>query len=273
MDADAFFEALASVPNFRTASFRDLEMVPRGKGYRFTGHAAVFDEAALIDTIPGVGELTEEVRSGAFRSVLARGANIPLTLEHDPKIVYATTRSGRLKLAEDARGLAVDANLPDTTAVRDLKANVDADIVTGMSFGFVAGAGNQHVERRPKGRHRVLTGFKKLLDVCATWDPTYPSAEAQFRSMTMQLADSAESVQQLLMGAYPQLQQEGTEEEGTDAPEPPADEPPPDGEEPDDGTREPAGVPEEEQRSGSVTAAQRRLQLLIYETGGDERVY
>ena len=271
MDADQFFEALASVPNFRTSSFRDLEMVPRGKGFRFQGHAAVYDEPAFIDLIPGVGELTEEVRSGAFREVLQAGANIPLTLEHDAKVVYATTRSGRLKLTEDGKGLAVDANLPDTSAVRDLKANVDADIVTGMSFGFVAGPKHQHVELRPKGRHRILTGFKKLLDVCATWDPTYPSAEAQFRSMSLTLADSAESVQQLLMGAYPQLQSQGTDEEGTDAPEPPADEPPPDGEDEDDGTTPAAGVTEEEHRS--VAAAQRRLQLLIYETGGDERVH
>jgi HK97 family phage prohead protease len=268
MDADAFFDALAAVPNFRTAAFSDLEMVPRGKGFRFQGHAAVFDEPALIDTIPGIGKLTEEVRSGSFRTVLALGANVPLTLEHDPKVVYATTRSGRLKLTEDTKGLAVDANLPDTSAVRDLKANVDADIVRGMSFGFVAGAGNQQIERRPSGRHRILTGFKKLLDVCATWDPTYPSAEAQFRSMTMTLADSAESVQQLLMGAYPQLQAQGTEEEGTEETDPPADEPPPDGEPPDDGTSDDAGAAEQR----SVTAAQRRLQLLIYELGGDERV-
>jgi HK97 family phage prohead protease len=271
MDADAFFEALASVPNFRTASFNDLEMVPRGKGYRFTGHAAVFDTPALIDEIPGVGRLTEEVRRGSFTEVLRLPANIPLTLEHDPKMVYATTRSGRLKLAEDAKGLAVDANLPDTTLVRDLKANVEAGIVQGMSFGFVAGSSNQHVERRSGGRHRVLTGFKKLLDVCATWDPTYPSAEAQFRSMSMTLADSAESVQQLLMGAYQQLQAQGTEEEGTEPTDPPAPEPPPDGEEEQEGTSDPAGVTEEERRS--VAAAQRRLQLLIYETGGDERVY
>lgn len=268
MDADAFFEALANVPNFRTASFTDLEMVPRGKGFRFQGHAAVFDEPTLIDEIPGVGKLTEEVRRGAFGRVLGLGANIPLTLEHDPKIVYATTRSGRLKLGEDNKGLAVDANLPDTSLVRDLKANVDADIVRGMSFGFVAGAGNQQIERRSGGRHRILTGFKKLLDVCATWDPTYPSAEAQFRSMTMTLADSAESVQQLVMGAYPQLHAQGTDDDGMGEEEPPADDPTPDGDQPDDGDSAEAGAPEHR----SVAAARKRLQLLIYETGGDERV-
>jgi HK97 family phage prohead protease len=263
MDADAFFEALASVPNFRTASFNDLEMVPRGKGYRFTGHAAVFGEAAYIDTIPGVGKLTEEVLPGAFDEVLRQDANIPLTLEHDPKTVYATTRSGRLKLGVDGKGLAVDANLPDTSAVRDLKANVDADIIRGMSYGFVLGPlRNQRVEVRSGGRHRILQGFKKLLDVCATWDPTYPSAEAQFRSMTMQWADSAESVQQLLMGAYPQLQEQGTDE-GTGEGEPPADDPPPDGEGQGDGESEASGVVE----LRSIAARRRALSLYLIEHG------
>src|SRR5205807_5944358 len=141
----------------------------------------VFDEEAVIDEIPGIGRLTESVQRGAFRKVLQQPANIPFTLEHDPKMVYATTRSKRLKLSEDTKGLAVDADLPDTSMSRDLFAMVEADVVSGMSFGFVTGPRSNHqVEQRTNGCHRRLLGFKKLLDVCATWDPTYPSAEAQF---------------------------------------------------------------------------------------------
>jgi HK97 family phage prohead protease len=63
--------------------------------------------------------------------VLQHDANIPFTLEHDENRVLATTRSKRLKLAEDTKGLAVEADLPDTTLARDLHALVEADVVDG----------------------------------------------------------------------------------------------------------------------------------------------
>jgi HK97 family phage prohead protease len=149
----AFFEALALVPNWRTATFNDMEMKPQKSGFRFSGHAAVFDEEAELGDIPGVGRVTESVARGAFRKVLQRDANIPFTLEHDENRVLATTRSKRLKLAEDTKGLAVEADLPDTTLSRDLHALVEADVVEGMSFGFVTGYPQNHrIERRSNGR-------------------------------------------------------------------------------------------------------------------------
>lgn len=215
MDPASYFDALALVPNWRTATFNDMEMKPQGGGFRFQGHAAVFDEEAELGNIPGIGRVTESVARGAFRKVLQHDANVPFTLEHDENRVLATTRSKRLKLAEDTKGLAVEADLPDTSLARDLHALVQADVVTGMSFGFVTGPPENHrVEKRSTGRHRTLLGFKKLLDVCATWNPTYRGAEAQFRSLTMQYVDSPESLQQLLLGAYPQLWEQGNELEG-----------------------------------------------------------
>lgn len=267
METDAFFDALAAIPNFRSATFNDLEMTPQAKGFKFRGHAAVFDEDAVIDEIPGLGVLTESVQRGAFRKVLQQNANIPFTLEHDPKMVYATTKSGRLRLAEDTKGLAVDADLPDTTLSRDLQALVEADVVTGMSFGFVTGTPQNHrIEQRSNGRHRVLTGFKKLLDVCATWDPTYPSAEAQFRSQAMLYVNSPTDWQQLLMGAYPQLQGQGRPVDGTDEEETPVDET----EVPDGG---PVGGGEgDESRVAehrSVAARRRALSLYLINAGDD----
>lgn len=210
MDPAAYFDALALVPNWRTATFNDMEMKPQGRGFHFAGHAAVFDEEAELGDIPGIGRVTESVARGAFRKVLQFDANIPFTLEHDENRVLATTRSKRLKLNEDTKGLAVEADLPDTSLARDLQALVEANVVTGMSFGFVTGSPDNHrVERRSTGRHRTLLGFKSLLDVCATWNPTYRGAEAQFRSLTTQYLDSPESLQQLLLGAYPQLSEQG----------------------------------------------------------------
>lgn len=268
LELEKFFDALAVVPNWRTATFNDLEMKAEGRGFRFRGHAAVFDEEAEIDNIPGVGTLTESIQRGAFRKVLQEPANVPFTLEHDATKVFATTKSKRLKLAEDAKGLSVDADLPDTSMARDLQALVDGDVVTGMSFGFVLGpTTNQRIERRSNGHHRRLLGFKKLLDVCATWDPTYPSAEAQFRSASMTYVDSAESLQQLLMGAYPQLQGQGNETVDTEQETTPDDdETPPDGTEDVVVDGDGSGVAETRTQR-SVAARKRALSMYLIEHG------
>jgi hypothetical protein len=71
------------------------------------------------------------------------------------------------------------------------------------------GRGNQKIEQRDGRYHRLLTGFKKLLDVSTTWNPAYPNTEAQFRSKALEYADSPESWQRILMGAYPQLEDTG----------------------------------------------------------------
>jgi HK97 family phage prohead protease len=173
--------------------------------------------------VADLGDFTESIERGAFRKALASAPNVPLLVEHDPTKLLATTRSGTLKLSEDTRGLKVEANVADTQLGRDVRTLVKRGDVYGMSFGFVAGAGNQRVENRSGRPHRALTGFKKILDVCTTWDPAYRRAEAQFRSMTMQYADSPESLQQLLMGAYPQLQGQGDDADGTGEEEAPAD--------------------------------------------------
>jgi HK97 family phage prohead protease len=265
---EQYFDALALLPNYRTATVQDLEITRQDKGFRFRGHAAVFDEEALIDEIPGIGRVTESIARGAFDRVLQSDANIPFTLEHDPTKVYATTRSGLLKLAPDAKGLDVDANLPPTTMAKDLHELVNAGVINGMSFGFVAGKGNQTVERRSDGRHRTLLGFKKLLDVTATWDPTYRSAEAQFRSLTMQYVDSPESLQQLLMGAYPQLGEQGDGIEVTGEETQADDQGAPDGvAEPGDGEDEEPGV-EEQRNALSLAARRRRLSFYDLTHGG-----
>lgn len=211
MELDAYFDALAVIPNMRSAAFDDLDMKRSGKGFRFVGHAGVYDEEALIDDIPGVGEIRETVMRPAFEPVVrkmeADGVNIPFTIEHDEKKVLATTRSKRLQLTADSKGLAVEADLPPTTLSRDLFENYEAGIVTGMSYGFVTGPrsqGNFTIERRSSGALRTITGFKRLLDVTATWNPTFLSAEAQFRSQALRFADSAESLQQILRGAFAQ---------------------------------------------------------------------
>lgn len=248
---DRFLNAYDEVPNQRRAELTNAEIVTVTDGYVFDGYAAVFEAGADIATPRGA--FSEEIRRGAFRKVISSGANVPFVLEHDRAQLLGTTRSGRVRLTEDQRGLRVQANLADTSRARDLKALVESGDITGMSFGFVAGRDNTDWSQRSGKPHRVIKGFQQLLDVCTTWDPAYAATEAQFRSLALANPADTESLQQLLAGVYPQLEQQGND-----------DAPPPavvDGE-------------DEQQATGAaatprLAARRRQLQLLTITLGGD----
>jgi HK97 family phage prohead protease len=260
VDLDKFFDALALVPNLRSVAFTDAEMVENAKGYTFDGIAAPVGVAADL------GEFTEEYERGSFRRFLAGCRdNIPLCHEHNPRDLLASTRTGRLKLAEEVRGLRARADVVKTPFSEQIKALVDAGEIGGMSIGMVVGRGNAQVEMRDGRPHRMIRNFKKLLDVCTTFDPAYVATEAQFRSMSMQYADSPESLQQLLSGAYPQLQGQGDDLDGNGDEALDSGVPALDGEQEHEVESDGSGVAE--QRTRSVAARRRALSLYLIEHG------
>jgi HK97 family phage prohead protease len=262
MDVQQFFDDLALIPNWRSAQFNDLTVSDLDDGgFRFEGHAAVFGD------ITDLGEFTESIERGAFRKVLTSAPNIPLLVEHDPTKLLATTRAQTLRLAEDTKGLRVEADVADTSLGRDVRALVKRGDLYGMSFGFVSGRGNHKVSRRDGKIHRSLTGFKKILDVCATWDPAYRNAEAQFRSLTMRYADSPGKLQQLLMGAYPQLEAQGSEPVDREEEEAPAELVPAPDEEQVNEVGEGEASRAAEEPSLSAAAARNRLLVMSLDLG------
>ena len=100
-------------------------------GRKLAGYAATFGTPAQI------GGFSESIRAGAFRKSLLNPTNDVLALvDHDPGRLLARTGSGTLRLAEDARGLAFELDLPDTTLGRDVLALAERRDLGGMSFGF-----------------------------------------------------------------------------------------------------------------------------------------
>lgn len=241
-----FADAIDDAPSLRTAPFSDLEVLTVRDDLIFDGYAAVFDQRADL------GEHTEELRHGAFRKFLSTGANIPLVHEHDTSQLLGTTKSGRVRLSEEPRGLRVQANLAKTDLSQRIKSLVEAGDVTGMSFGFVCGRGNADWEYGALKPHRIIKGFKNILDVCTTYDPAYAGAEAQFRSLAFTHPESAEALKQLLTGVYPaQLEEEHEETRSA--------------EEEVDGA--PSGV-----STPRLAARKRQLELLTITLEGSERL-
>ena len=111
-------------------AFQDLEIRAEGDGMTLRGYAAVFNSPS--QPLP----FTETIEPGAFRDSLNSRNDIKLLWNHDTSIVLGSTRAGTLRLAEDDRGLYVDADLPDTQAGRDAAVSIQRGDVTGFSFGF-----------------------------------------------------------------------------------------------------------------------------------------
>lgn len=177
---DETFAVLDEQREVRSASFQPIDIADDGSS--FEGYAAVFDEEAAFE-MPGVGRVAEIVKRGAFKRALGSGENVPMMYHHlETHPILASTQAGTLQLEEDNRGLRVKADIAKHyigDAVRELVKRGD---IPGMSWGFIAGKGNSRVERRDNGILRTLTGFKKILDVSPTWDPTYRGTEAELRS-------------------------------------------------------------------------------------------
>ena len=112
---------------------RHVPIELRARGRRLEGYAATFGAEARI-----AGGVVETIRPGAFAASLRSGADILALADHDPRRVLGRTRSRTLRLAEDARGLAFDLDLPDTQAGRDVLALAERGDLGGMSFGFNA---------------------------------------------------------------------------------------------------------------------------------------
>ncbi len=139
-------------------------------GRRLEGYAATFGSEARI------GRFVETIAAGAFKASLS--GDMLALLDHDPGKVLGRTRSGTLRLAEDAKGLAFSLDLPDTQAGRDVLALAERGDLGGASFGFLVPKGGDTWQ----GERRTLrTIALKEISIVQAW-PAYPSTEVALRA-------------------------------------------------------------------------------------------
>jgi uncharacterized protein len=157
----------------QTRERRVAEIEVRAKGRRLEGYAALFGIEARI------GSFTESIRAGAFTDALAK-PDILALVDHDPARVLARTRSGTLRLSQDAKGLAFALDVPDTQAGHDVLALAERGDVGGMSFGFVVPAGGDSWQGDAR-ELRTIDLFE--ISVVLAW-PAYDGTVVNARAMT-----------------------------------------------------------------------------------------
>lgn len=146
-------------------------------GRKLHGYAATFGKEARIS------RFTETILPGAFRASLDSGRDILALVDHDMTRLLARTKTGSLRLYEDAKGLAFELDLPDTQAGRDVLALAERGDLGGMSFGFTI----------PEGGEEWNSDLRKLMvvtlheiSVVSAW-PAYEGTEVHARSRTPRL--------------------------------------------------------------------------------------
>jgi HK97 family phage prohead protease len=157
----------------RQIQVQDLEVREAGAGAVFSGYAAVFNSDS--EPLPFV----EQIRPGAFQRTLSSRNQIKMFVNHDDTMVLASTRAGTLRLAEDARGLRAEADLPDTTYARDLAVLMRRGDVDSMSFGFSVPRGGD--EWSGDGQRRFLNEVRLHEVSVVTGFPAYEATSATIR--------------------------------------------------------------------------------------------
>ena len=147
-------------------------------GNKLAGYAARYNVQShplSFRSINGGRPFREVVAPGAFERSLQ--GNVSMLVGHDRRELLANTASGLLQLRSDADGLAFEVTLPDTTRARDVRAMVEAGLLTEMSFGF-------HVKRESwEGTTRTLHDVDlREISVVEKSMAAYPQTLAEART-------------------------------------------------------------------------------------------
>lgn len=140
------------------------------------GYAAVFNTLSK-----DLGGFREQIIPGAFAESLT--SDVRLLVNHGG-LPLARTASGTLKLAEDERGLIVEARLdPNDPDIAKLVPKIKRGDVTQMSFGFSVKPGGQNWARNDDGVTVRTLKAVRLFDVSVVTFPAYPNTEVALRSL------------------------------------------------------------------------------------------
>lgn len=146
------------------------------------GYAAVFNEPADIG-----GWFREIIAPGAFTETL-KTADVRALYDHDRGRVLGRSSTGSLRLSEDAKGLAVEIDLPDTNDGRDVRTLIERGDISGMSFLFTALHDEWDETTDPPTRtvHQAA-----LHEVSIVSMPAYDGTSVAMRSLETARADKA----------------------------------------------------------------------------------
>jgi uncharacterized protein len=168
-----------------------------GQAPVLVGYAALFNSRSL-----DLGGFVETIRPGAFARSLKDTPEVLALAHHDSSRPLARRSAGTLSIAEDAKGLRVEITLNDSTAARDILADVRSGNIEGMSFGFST---QKDTVVRKTGELPVRELIDvNLFEVSPVTMPAYPETSIAARSVQAAL-DADGLTAPLQVGAHQKL--------------------------------------------------------------------
>lgn len=167
---------VAKQKEIRTLDIQGLQTRSQGDSESnvIEGYAAVFNSPTDI-----WGMFTEIIAPGAFADAIASNDDIRALFNHDWNNVLGRTKSGTLRLSEDARGLKFEVDLPNTTLARDLSESLRRGDISQCSFGFVPTSETWDYE--PEIPVRTINTVE-LHEISVVSIPAYEDTEVSLRS-------------------------------------------------------------------------------------------
>lgn len=151
----------------------EIRVETRGLARILRGYAIVFDRLS-----EDLGGFLEKIAPSAVDRTLADGVDLRALAHHNPERVLGRLASGTLRVAKDARGLAVEIDPP--AAAADLVESVQRGDITGMSFGFRTYKDAWDFTTDPPTR---TVQDMLIREVSVVAFPAYPQTQIALRSM------------------------------------------------------------------------------------------
>lgn len=167
---------MAKQKEIRTLDIQNLQTRSQGDSESnvIEGYAAVFNSPTDI-----WGMFTEVIAPGAFADAIVSNNDIRALFNHDWNNVLGRTKSGTLRLSEDARGLKFEVDLPNTTLAKDLSESLKRGDISQCSFGFVPTSETWDYE--PEIPVRTINSVE-LHEISVVSIPAYEDTEVSLRS-------------------------------------------------------------------------------------------
>lgn len=157
-------------------------------GQKLHGHAAVFDQIALIQH-----RYYERLERGVFDAVLSNpDTDVRSFVNHDSTLLLGRQSNGTLRVGVDSEGLEFEVDLPNTTYANDLREVMERGDLDSASFGFLPG--KDRWDRAPDGRQlQTHISIRHLYDVSPVSIPAYSGAGSELRNVTFETRNHAKS--------------------------------------------------------------------------------
>lgn len=151
-----------------------------GESYIVDGYATTFDSPYLLFELADGTKVYEEIDRHALDE--ADMSDVIMQYDHTGK-VYARQSNSTLKLIVNDRGLKIWADLCKTDGAKELYRDIQAKMITRMSWAFVIAKDGETYKEKDGVVLRTITKIQKVYDVSAVSIPANNDTEIEARSL------------------------------------------------------------------------------------------